>query len=1065
MSITSIPETPIRHAELDEGSVIYVNGQRKTLGKFIDNGGEGAIYQFDRNTVAKIYFNSHCNLRQQKKIELLTSLNIRDDEIAAPSAVITDQRHNFCGYVMPKVEGKSLAKIKSPPNPRDRWKGWTRKNLIEMCYQIANILNKVYTIPSHYILIGDLNFGNFMTSAPGKVTLVDFDSVQIDDFPCPVATEKFRPPESLKNNTSSRKFLLEDYSEQFTLAIIYFDILCGGIHPFSRIGGGSPTENIITGKFPYNLDGSAADDVPIIGSPAYYWAFLPPYIREAFNNSFTCKNYKIDRTNVVQWASLFKKYLDEFPSILRADAMANDILISRYPKWYIPKDSVVCLGCNTYKPKNQITNHLCISCTKEGFKIIKDTCKYCGKTEFRAVKGKSPHRKEFICNECLKEESISCNVCHENITFKHYERSKYEQNGKIICLKCQTKLTEIERSLASIQKPTNVPPISKINFANLFDSLRNSAKNVVPFLDAYGSAKSLALKNEFASAFICYYAQLQEYPKIITVLNHKASLDSDLNYEFRKTELENLRNKLNDSTVTINWNNEQIQIELKKLPYYEFLLLAIDKEIEKTTSSYENTKNIVLAPINNCIRDTNTVLSKFAFPSDEYSNVLVKANNFISEIKSSQNDTKYYDVSNALNELTKNIPLLVSATKLNVAYSELINNKINSASDLNSYQKLIHSFQSSFDVYEVTLGKTRSEKIRNLISEELKKTEASIALIMLNENLKNADLEQAKFIIHQINNNSSLLDNPFIIQQYENVTNLNRMINLYSEATSIKADRNAYDKLRNFIHSFNDSNSEKLTEYKSVRDLKHLVVFISTILSSTIDRTYNNQADIKAGIDEAAKNINQISDYNGFGDSLLKLTKSILSNYLITLNNASTFLVLDAQLKNADIYEAKEIINKMKSLNPILQSGFLIQIKKRLSSMESLINKYLIVSNEKTQIIERLNTYDELDNLQGHIHSDYAFYKTIYDCLTSPDNTIYKEIYKLRQYKVTAQVKSYRFSRISLVALLIFIFLVTCLAIAIFDTLDHVISIGWFFYLLVAAIVTVAIYLFFIYRD
>ena len=129
MSITSIPETPIRHAELNEGSVIYVNGQRKTLGKFINNGGEGEIYQLDHNMVAKIYFNpsphhgNHCNLRQQKKLELITSLNIKDNEIAAPTAVVTDQRHNFCGYVMPMVEGKSLSKIKSPPNPKDRWKG------------------------------------------------------------------------------------------------------------------------------------------------------------------------------------------------------------------------------------------------------------------------------------------------------------------------------------------------------------------------------------------------------------------------------------------------------------------------------------------------------------------------------------------------------------------------------------------------------------------------------------------------------------------------------------------------------------------------------------------------------------------------------------------------------------------------------------------------------------------------------------------------------------------------------------------------------------------------------
>ena len=907
-----------------------------------------------------------------------------------------------------------------------------------------------------------------MANAPGKVTLVDFDSVQIDDFPCPVATEKFRPPESLKNNTSSHNFLLEDYSEQFTLAILYFDILCGGIHPFCRIGGGSPIENIISGKFPYNLDGSAADDVPIIGSPAYYWAFLPPYIREAFYNSFTCKNYKIDRTNVVQWASLFKKYLDEFPSILNADTMANDIFLSRYPKWYIPKGSVVCLGCNTYKPKNQISNHLCISCIQDGYKIIKDTCKYCGKTELRAVKGKKGARtKDYVCSECLKEESISCNVCHEIITFKHYERSKYEHNGKIICQKCQTKLQEIERSLDSIQKPTNIPPITKINFSNLFALVKNSAKSAVPFLESYGSAKSLELKNDFASAFINYYAQMQEYPKIVNVLNKNIALDSDSNYEYRKNELEKLKTELDQFVANIDWDNKKIQIELKKLPYYKPLLLAIDKEIDKTIFSYENAKNFKLVPIKSCISDINTILSQFNFPSAEYGNLLAKANKIINEITNSHDNARYKDVDNALNELRKNVPLLVYSSKINIVFSELMKYKISSASDIKAYQNLINNFLSSIDTYKVTLGETRVEKIYRLFSEELKKAEAALSFIALNETLKNAEFEQANSIIRQISSLPALLDKPFITQEYENVTKLDHLINLYSKAETIKADDgNACDKVRNLIHTLNGAYAEKLTEYKSARDLKQLLVFVDTALSGIVNRTYNNQSDIKAGIEETTKNINLISNYNGFGNVLVKLTKSILTSYLITLNNTSSFLDLDGQLRNADISKAKDIIDNMEKIYPILQSDFVIKIKNSLSDMESLINKYLIVSNNKTPIIERLNTYDELESFRGHdIHPNYDFYKTINDCLTYPDNTIYKEIAKIKQEKASARVKSYRFSKISLVALILFIIFVTCLVIAIFDTLDHVISIGCFFYLIISAIVTVAIYPFFIYRD
>lgn len=603
MTITDIPEKHIHHATLKEGSRIRVNGKEQRLGRSLGKGGEGEVFSLTQNTVAKIYFDSACTLRQKCKIELIVSLNIHDDEIAAPIAVVTDLRDNFCGYVMPKVSGRSLENLMSSPLPSEKWKNWNRQNLVEACYRIVSILKKIYSIQNHYILIGDLNLGNFMSPVPGKVILVDFDSVQIDEFPCPVGTEKFTPPEILQKRSSRRTILLQDYNEEFSVAVLLFHILCG-IHPFSRRGGDTPKENILSGIFPYNVDGSVTDLAPIAGNAAFYWAFLPQYICEAFYNTFSTKDYESGRTSVIQWTSLFAKYLKDFSSIANKDPEANQIVLTRYPLWKAPKDTEECLACHEIKPKNQIEKRICIICQKKGYRLVKRTCKYCGKVEESAEIEKRSNRKrdDFVCVDCLKSEQLKCSICNNSFEIKHFEKQEYLHDGKVICSECLTKYDEIKNNIEKLQCISNPPPFVKINFTDTFNSVLDLARKYVPFLKLIGDSAALDLVGVLAKVTVQYQVQSLVFPKYQRLIKSE-KLDIQDPHVLRKEieKLTKISKEIEATAEEINIEGNVVRVPLPQLPYY----ILLRQSFENITNSFKKT---LYEFVSNTIKPAKSIL-------------------------------------------------------------------------------------------------------------------------------------------------------------------------------------------------------------------------------------------------------------------------------------------------------------------------------------------------------------------------------------------------------------------------------------------------------------------------
>ena len=84
---------------------------------------------------------------------------------------------------------------------------WTKADLVQCA---ITILYKIKYLHDNNILIGDINPNNFLVVSPQEVYLVDTDSFQINDLPCPVGFPLFTAPEI---HQLHRQGKFSDYSE------------------------------------------------------------------------------------------------------------------------------------------------------------------------------------------------------------------------------------------------------------------------------------------------------------------------------------------------------------------------------------------------------------------------------------------------------------------------------------------------------------------------------------------------------------------------------------------------------------------------------------------------------------------------------------------------------------------------------------------------------------------------------------------------------------------------------------------------------------------------------------
>lgn len=171
------------------------------------------------------------------------------------------------GYVMPRIE-KALP-IAEFYNPKARLNHCPLFHFGYLLRTAHNLTAAVRAIHEGGYVIGDLNESNCLVNNQALVTVVDTDSFQVPDrgrvFRCPVGKPEYTAPELQGVRFGDVDRAVEH--DNFALAVLLFQLLMQGIHPFAGkfTGTGEPAglpERITAGHWPY-----AGGRVPYTANP------------------------------------------------------------------------------------------------------------------------------------------------------------------------------------------------------------------------------------------------------------------------------------------------------------------------------------------------------------------------------------------------------------------------------------------------------------------------------------------------------------------------------------------------------------------------------------------------------------------------------------------------------------------------------------------------------------------------------------------------------------------------------------------------------------------------------
>ncbi|WP_009633413.1 tetratricopeptide repeat protein [Synechocystis sp. PCC 7509] len=264
----------------------------------LGHGGEAKVYSVpqDETLVAKVYHKpteAHAN-----KLMLMLA-NPPDNpaaskdhiSIAWPVDVLRtiDEKQKVVGFLMTRV--KEMHSLLDFYNPKTRRQKCPFFNYLYLHRTARNLAAAFGALHARGYCIGDVNESNILVSNTALITLVDTDSFQVRNerngeiYRCAVGKPEFTPPE-LQGQSFAQLDRAPEH-DLFGLAVLIFQLLMEGTHPFAGIYQGSgdapPYETrIAEGHFVYSR--RRVPYLPTIISPKF--ELLHPILQQLFIRCF-----------------------------------------------------------------------------------------------------------------------------------------------------------------------------------------------------------------------------------------------------------------------------------------------------------------------------------------------------------------------------------------------------------------------------------------------------------------------------------------------------------------------------------------------------------------------------------------------------------------------------------------------------------------------------------------------------------------------------------------------------------------------------------------------------------
>lgn len=284
----------------DEGKPVY-------LASKISTGAEGIVFRTgDPDYVAKVYHKAVITPLRWRKLMRMRQAAIRAKGLAWPCKLLYTFNKVPVGFVMPTAEGRTLGSVFDGPDAvLAHYPDWKRVDVVNTS---ISILQKIIYLHLHNVLIGDIQLKNMMIKDTQNVFVIDMDSVQFEDMPCPVGTEDYTPPELWDYSFSA--ILREPVHEDYSCGILVFSLLFCGQHPYAqRLGKETLREEMLDRAFPYHMQKAEESMVPL-GGYDRIWDALPVRLKMMFVNAFS-NGIRYEPTEWYDALLEYKKQLQE----------------------------------------------------------------------------------------------------------------------------------------------------------------------------------------------------------------------------------------------------------------------------------------------------------------------------------------------------------------------------------------------------------------------------------------------------------------------------------------------------------------------------------------------------------------------------------------------------------------------------------------------------------------------------------------------------------------------------------------------------------------------------------
>lgn len=255
-----------------KGDLICVDDDAGKLGE----GGEGAVYKLLDNDqlVCKFYApEKRTPALEEKLLYMMKRKGPWTENLAAwPEDVLYNDLGQFVGYTMPKIDGQPLTAMLRPRERTD-FVG-SRYSTLWPVLVARNYAYGMQALHDKGCVIGDPNTLNIVLTAEGVAVRIDCDSICVGPFSASATgVTTYLPPELQGAPT----YKYDVNTDNFSLAIVLFQLLMGGCHPFAAHG--QIEENIKNRYSPYLEKGKLPMDAPDL-------AWVGPQLTQLFRRAF-----------------------------------------------------------------------------------------------------------------------------------------------------------------------------------------------------------------------------------------------------------------------------------------------------------------------------------------------------------------------------------------------------------------------------------------------------------------------------------------------------------------------------------------------------------------------------------------------------------------------------------------------------------------------------------------------------------------------------------------------------------------------------------------------------------